>query len=291
MKKNLPKLKNVQCKNCKTTFKGRFCPNCGQSTQEFDKPFKFLFVDLVGNVFAFDTRFWTSLKSLIAKPGKFTEDYLDGRRARYMPPFRLNIFISFLFFFLLSYNINHNIEITEADKQSVEMVFNNTNTDEAADELKNSEVADDKTTKEIFDVFLAMVNKPDIYINSFLKYLSWSMFLLMPVFAFLQWLYFRKSRPYFYSHLVSAINQHSLIFLLFVALLMLKIIIPNRANFPEDFLLWFLPPYVMVANKQLYKLKWSSTIFKTSMVLFMYLMVLIVAIASVFLLWIRNQMV
>ena len=59
----------VDCKNCKTTFEGKFCPNCGQSVFEYQRPFRFLLADFTGNLFAFDTRFWKSLKALTIKPG------------------------------------------------------------------------------------------------------------------------------------------------------------------------------------------------------------------------------
>lgn len=78
----------VECKNCNRKFEGKFCPVCGQSTKEFEKPFSFLIVDLAGNIFAFDPRFWKTLVNILIRPGYLTHDYLNGHRARYMPPFR-----------------------------------------------------------------------------------------------------------------------------------------------------------------------------------------------------------
>ena len=83
-----------------THFKGNYCPHCGQSVYEYEKPFKFLVVDFVGNIFAFDTRFWKSIVTLIIRPGTFTANYIQGQRARYTPPFRLYLFTSFIFFLI-----------------------------------------------------------------------------------------------------------------------------------------------------------------------------------------------
>jgi len=100
---------NVTCKNCGTHFSGHFCPNCGQSVNEYNKPFSFIFYNFLGDFFAFDTRFFKTFIILIFKPGFLTKEYFDGRRVRYAPPFRLFIFVSFVLFFLLQILTNRNL--------------------------------------------------------------------------------------------------------------------------------------------------------------------------------------
>ena len=126
----------VDCKNCKTTFEGKFCPNCGQSVFEYQRPFRFLLADFTGNLFAFDTRFWKSLKALTIKPGRLTKDFIQGKRARYMPPFRFYIFVSFLFFFIFSSFLGHEVSVSDENKQDVYKVL---------DEAKKSTVTRDAT--------------------------------------------------------------------------------------------------------------------------------------------------
>jgi hypothetical protein len=41
---------------------------------------------------------WRTLLPLLIRPGKLTKDYLEGRRARYMPPFRMYLVLSVVFF-------------------------------------------------------------------------------------------------------------------------------------------------------------------------------------------------
>jgi len=89
------------CPNCETEFKGYYCPNCGQSDTEFDRPFGFVVYDFMGNFFSFDSRFFKTFKYLLLKPGFLTNEFLVGRRERYAPPFRTFIFLSFLLFLLL----------------------------------------------------------------------------------------------------------------------------------------------------------------------------------------------
>jgi len=45
-----------------------------------------------------DSRLWQTLVPLMNRPGQLTHDYLQGRRARYMPPFRMYLVLSLLFF-------------------------------------------------------------------------------------------------------------------------------------------------------------------------------------------------
>ncbi|NNF41272.1 MAG: DUF3667 domain-containing protein, partial [Woeseiaceae bacterium] len=45
-----------------------------------------------------DSRLWRTLIPLLRRPGRLTRDYLEGRRARYMPPFRTYLVLSLIFF-------------------------------------------------------------------------------------------------------------------------------------------------------------------------------------------------
>lgn len=51
-----------------------------------------------GDLFELDSRLWRTLGPLLRKPGELTKEYLRGRRARYMPPFRTYLVLSIIFF-------------------------------------------------------------------------------------------------------------------------------------------------------------------------------------------------
>jgi hypothetical protein len=288
-------LENTECKNCKTQFKGNFCPNCGQSVYEFEKPFRFLIVDLVGNIFAFDTRLWKSMSSLIFRPGKFVEEYLNGRRARYMSPFRLYIFVSFLFFLFLSIYAGSQIRISEADKNEINLSINNqinpfkSETDSLKTKELNygeSSISEEKLTNAISKV----LNNPKMYMDSFLKFVSWSLFLLMPVYALFLWLLFRKSKKYYYSHLILAINQHSFVFLLFILILCTKLLWPMRTYHPENYLMASIPFYLFFGKLHLYKRRWPTTLFKTFTVLILYGITLCITLIAIWSFWIKIEL-
>lgn len=94
-------LETIKCANCNYEFKGHFCPNCGQEVAEFNRPFGFVLYDFAGNFFAFDTRFFRTFRYLLFKPGFLAAEFFKGKRARYSPPFRAFVFLSFILFLLL----------------------------------------------------------------------------------------------------------------------------------------------------------------------------------------------
>jgi len=92
----------ITCKNCEAQFTGKYCSNCGQSVKEMERPLRFMIVDFMGTIVSFDTRLIKTLVAVLFKPAHLTIDFLEGRRARYMPPFRFYVFISFVMFLLIS---------------------------------------------------------------------------------------------------------------------------------------------------------------------------------------------
>ncbi len=86
------------CLNCGTHLTGQYCGRCGQrATSRFISVWELL-RDAFGDLFELDSRLWRTLAPLLVRPGLLTKDYLEGRRARYMPPFRMYLVLSLLFF-------------------------------------------------------------------------------------------------------------------------------------------------------------------------------------------------
>ena len=84
--------------NCGTALSGQYCGTCGQRATNRMISVWELTRDAFGDLFELDSRLWRSLIPLLIRPGKLTRDYLEGRRARYMPPFRTYLVLSIVFF-------------------------------------------------------------------------------------------------------------------------------------------------------------------------------------------------
>jgi hypothetical protein len=86
------------CLNCGEPLPRRFCPACGQSTAEVRVSLRRLVADAVDDHFSLNAALPRTLYLLLLKPGQLTSDVLAGRRARYIPPLRLYLVCSFLYF-------------------------------------------------------------------------------------------------------------------------------------------------------------------------------------------------
>lgn len=85
------------CKNCETVLQGEYCHVCGQPGHLHRTAFA-VFEDFVHGIAHLDGRTWRTLPALIFQPGKLTRDYIEGKRARYVPPMALFLFMVFSMF-------------------------------------------------------------------------------------------------------------------------------------------------------------------------------------------------
>ena len=97
-------MSDKQCKNCDHPLEAdhKFCPNCGQDVQDSAASLSAFFTHFLNDYFTFDSKIVRSFTPLITKPGFLTEEFLKGRRVRYITPLRMYIFVSIVFFLVLS---------------------------------------------------------------------------------------------------------------------------------------------------------------------------------------------
>lgn len=85
------------CLNCGTALVGPHCHECGQAAH-VHKTLGAFFHDLLHGVFHFEGKIWRTLPMLAWRPGQLTREYIDGRRASYVSPIALFLFVVFLTF-------------------------------------------------------------------------------------------------------------------------------------------------------------------------------------------------
>lgn len=100
--------KSSDCPNCGNHLRhdDEFCSRCGQENHELRVPIRHLLFEFVESITHFDGKLWATLRAMVV-PGRITDDYLAGKRARFVPPGRLYIFTSVVYFFLLSVSLNN----------------------------------------------------------------------------------------------------------------------------------------------------------------------------------------
>ncbi|NVJ99395.1 MAG: DUF3667 domain-containing protein [Alphaproteobacteria bacterium] len=89
------------CSNCNAPLTGPFCHICGQKDDDLKRPIWTLIREILDDVISTDSRLFKTLILLVLVPGGLTRAFRDGRRARFVPPLRLYLVISIMFFVIL----------------------------------------------------------------------------------------------------------------------------------------------------------------------------------------------
>jgi len=166
------------CPNCNKKFTGNYCSNCGQKLQKGRFTIKMILADFVNAVFLFDSTLYTTFKELIIKPGNMINNFLAGRRVKYLPPFQF--FLLFMTIYLIILGVlgdNYFHFINEGL---------NSNT--------------------------AVINKMEFIQDLIRKNLNVLYFLLTPVIAFYIHLLYRKTNKNFAEKLLFAIYMMGMVF-------------------------------------------------------------------------------
>src|SRR5439155_2334874 len=79
------------------------CAQCGQAAIEYRRSFRYVVADLLNEFLNWDSKFYTTIALLILKPWRLTNEFLAGKRVRYVNPLRLYLLASILFFFAVNY--------------------------------------------------------------------------------------------------------------------------------------------------------------------------------------------
>jgi hypothetical protein len=90
----------VHCLNCGAEVTGKYCSQCSQGADVHVLSMREVAGDLTHSLLHLDGRVWQTLKLLVLKPGELTREFIAGRHQSYLPPFRLYLAISVLFFAL-----------------------------------------------------------------------------------------------------------------------------------------------------------------------------------------------
>src|SRR5438045_9071335 len=91
------------CENCGGPMAGPFCAQCGQAAVDYRRSFRHIIVDVLDSFLSWDSKFFATIGWLIARPWHLTNQFLAGRRVRYVHPLRLYLLVSILFFFVVNY--------------------------------------------------------------------------------------------------------------------------------------------------------------------------------------------
>jgi hypothetical protein len=267
------------CANCGHALGGRYCSACGQDSHSNVMSLTELIGDFAGDILSLDSRFLRSVRPLLWRPGFLTNEYLDGRRSRYIPPLRLYLFISVVFFFLLSIALVgttwFDFDSAAASAPGGQLHFR----------IDKPELANKPPwVRRLAEQAMAYNERPQAFFSAAISRLPTAMFILLPVFAlFLKILYVRRRR-YYVEHLIFSFHYHAVVFLAAILYLAsyglaehfgLTSITNNLAGF-----LWlYLTIYLIVAMRNVYRQGWFKTLTKWSVLACFYGVAMCIALA------------
>lgn len=101
-----PHYDRVVCDNCGAEKLGHYCAVCGQSDRNYRRNVFPVVGEVLSETFELDSRLLKTLPKLLLRPGFLSAEFSRNRRASYLSPFRLYLFTSIVFFFVLSLSID-----------------------------------------------------------------------------------------------------------------------------------------------------------------------------------------
>ena len=88
----------THCEDCGAELHGRYCSNCGQVAVDYHRSFRHVVADVAESFLNWDSKFTKTLLLLVIYPGWLTNQFVAGRRTRYLHPLRLYLLVSIVFF-------------------------------------------------------------------------------------------------------------------------------------------------------------------------------------------------
>jgi len=238
---DIPSDESPNCLNCGSHLRGQYCGSCGQRSRGRLIKLWQLISEAFGDLFELDSRLWQTIVPLVIRPGRLTYDYLQGRRARYMPPFRMYLVLSLIFFIVAFFNPREELSLffeapveqetatdeqdDEDDEDGVIVAFNDNGEDEVEDDCEVE--ADDiegmpaflarrltpERVRQVCEQIVADEGKT--VLEKVINNIPTALIVLLPLMALVLKALYPLSRRYYVEHLLFFVHLHAFFFLLF----------------------------------------------------------------------------
>ena len=96
----------INCLNCRHTFEGKYCPNCGQSAEIKRLSWHELVRETAHFFMHIEKGFLNTLWSFLANPGKASVNFLKGKRKQYQSPASYILILTGIYFLQHNYIIH-----------------------------------------------------------------------------------------------------------------------------------------------------------------------------------------
>lgn len=278
----------AHCDNCGAALGGKYCGACGQR-REAPVHSLWHFTQLATEDLTHaDSRLWRTLGALLYKPGHLTREFLTGRRARYLPPVRLYLVLSVLFFLVAS-AVQSKFTVVEFDdkpaggkaavvEQLDEVPGLKPKAGESPEQLADRVCADVNyngpwagTLRPFVQKFCRKSIADNAHVQeAFMHNMPRAMFIFLPLLAGLMMLMYWRPRRYYVEHLLLFVHNHAVAFLVLGVVLLLGRFAPDIPGLGFAifaYFTWYMYRSMRVVYGQGRVLTWS----KLALLAFFYL--------------------
>lgn len=264
------------CLNCGAAVTSRFCAECGQEHSHKVVSIWRLANDFLGEVFSWDSKLVHTLKQLLFAPGFLTVEYVAGRRARYLSPFRLYLYASAAMFYLMAVQVAHFPPTSRMEP--LQVTVGNGRDVQSAEEYvaEQARLPANRRDPEIVRLISIKALKLSKSSNGNIgaRLMSGAveaapkcLFVLLPLFAvLLKLIYVRRGKLYI-EHLVFALHCHAFVFALAALEMAWRLYVPPSVAARVPVHAGWLPfalaaVYLLLAMKRFYRQGWGKTTLK-----------------------------
>jgi hypothetical protein len=285
----------ARCKNCDAVLLGRFCANCSQAADVHVPTTRELLHELLEGITHSDSRLWRTLTTLWFKPGKLTQEFVAGRRAAYLPPFRLYLVLSIIFFLLASFThlnvqvVNFDEALKSGSPEAIAAAPAANRITSCADVNFIGAAAHPAWNARIKRACEAIVRDNGTSLaHVAVSTLPKAMFIFLPLIAFLNMLLYWRPRYRYAEQLLFFVHLHAFYFSVAILLLLTSQAadswpkLEGVAGFLETILGWTMPVYTLMAMRRVFRRGWLGTVFKGVVLFFLYSIVFGLTVAGVF---------
>ncbi|MGK5053197.1 DUF3667 domain-containing protein [Janthinobacterium sp. RB2P8] len=203
------------CHNCDTHAPGNFCSACGQATTLHVPSAREFLHEFVAHYVALEGKLWRTLALLLFRPGALSNEYLSGRRVRYVEPLRVYLTFSILFFAILKFSSPDVFLTVHSQQAQVSAHGPGQIAENKPSTMHISILGQTPTLPRQWQDFeqLPTTEKQKLVVDSFFHYAPYALFCLMPLFAlFLKILYLDSGRRYG-EHFLFALHTNAFAFI------------------------------------------------------------------------------
>ena len=299
-----PKTPQSICYNCQTRLSetDQFCGNCGQKRTRLEISLWSLVSDFLAQQFSLEGKLFRTLKALLVSPGKLTNDFCEGRRARYFTPIQIYLITGVVFFLVLDifsgFDRLSPIQVGSSDiekamvyegvrdvkfgTESVEMTSAQFNefVKTPPDELNSFlEKYDFKlgVTARFFAQGTHQLFQPGglkSFVTTYFNIISQSVLVMMPVFGFFIYGLYRRSAAGLVQAVVFSAHVHAFNYLMMVAFSFVAVIWSSDLLFSLLSLINFA--YLVVASRCVFGASYIAAILKSVIAISVYMFAILI---------------